>query len=282
MFTALSRRAHALVLAAGEPVDAAWLAARLGLDAPGAPGLLAFVLDGRFRVEPHGIALWAWERPFPAAGETLVVLDIEATGGHPDRDEIIEVAAVRLEPDGAYHELQALCDPGRPIPPFIQGLTGITDLMVRGAPPLASTLEQLLEFSTGSTLVIQNARFDLSFLNARFATLDLKLTLPVVDTIDLARRALPGRRRRGLDALAWAYGIEIQGRHRALGDARATLAVARELHRSLAAGRDISLRDLHQELVPHPSVPGESRSSKTLPAEPFRATAPVIHPEVQP
>lgn len=262
LFVALCRRAHALVLAAGAPVEAAWLAARLGLEAHGAGRLLGAILDGRFRLRSGVVSLWAWERPFPAAGETLVVLDLEATGGHPERDEILEVGAVRLAASGEYAEFAALNDPGRPIPPFIQGLTGITQEAVRGAPPLAETLLGLVDFVSGSTLVIQNAGSDLSFLNARFATLALKLDAPVVDTLDLARRALPGRRRRGLDALAWAYGIEARDRHRALGDARTTLAVARELHRSLAAGRDLSLRALHLETI--------------------RPPAPVILPEVHP
>ena len=251
VYPALSRQAHRRLSGHGSslPVDA--LALELGLATPGTDRLLPKLLDGRFRFDGSDVSLWSWHRAFPTNGETIVVLDLEATNGHPERDEILEIGAVKIGPNG-YEEFSRLNDPGRSIPPFIAKLTGISNDMVRGAPPLEESLLELLEFTLGATVVIQNAAFDLAFLTPRFARLGRKLQSPVVDTINLARRTLPGRRRRGLDTLCWVYGVEAQSRHRALGDARATLAVATELYYALAGGRDITLHDLHESVSkPH-------------------------------
>jgi DNA polymerase III subunit epsilon len=111
-------------------------------------------------------------------------------------------------------------------------------------------LRRLLKFLGDATLVIQNAPFDLAFLRPRFAKLGCELDNTVVDTLDLARQALPGRRRRGLDALATIYGVPIEHRHRALGDARATLHIAQALYFTLASGNQSTLAALHQSILP--------------------------------
>lgn len=246
VYPMISRLAHRELSIRNEAIALEELARIVGLN--GVHGLLPRLLDGRFKLHETHVTLWAWERDFPALNETVAVLDLEATGGHMQNDEIIEIGAVKLGPDG-YHELNVLNDPGRPIPPFIVKLTGINDAMVRGAPPLEHSLERLAGFLEGTTVVIQNATFDLAFLEPRFARLGIKLQSPVVDTINLARRTLPGKRRRGLDSLASLYGVKIEARHRAIGDARATLGITRELYHALTAGRSTTLHALHDELL---------------------------------
>ncbi len=246
IYPAISRLAHRVLNEREEPVALEELARAIGFQ--GEARALPRLLDGRFKQVGTNLSLWAWERDFPALGETIVVIDLEATGGHLERDELIDIGAVKLGPEG-YAEFGALNDPKRPIPPFITKLTGISQLMVKNAPPLDASLEKLAQFIEGATIVIQDAHFDVAFLEPRFARLGFKLNNPLVDTINLAKRTLPGRRRRGLDSLAATYGVTIESRHRALGDARATLHVTRELYHALTAGTPTRLSTLHDQVT---------------------------------
>jgi DNA polymerase III subunit epsilon len=269
IYPILNRTAHARLELSGQAIPCDELALALGIDSPGASRLLAKVLDGRFKLENDMIGLWSWELPFPPLGESVVALDIEATNGDPLREEIIEIGAIKISRDKngdvRLEEFSVFNDPKRAISPYVQTLTGITPAMLIGAPPLEESLLKLLEFLGDSTLVIQNAPFDLAFLRPRFAKLGCELANTVVDTLDLARQALPGRRRRGLDALATIYGVPIEHRHRALGDARATLHIAQALYFALASGSQTTLAALHQSILPQP--PSTEVSSKQIQTE---------------
>ena len=256
IYPILNRAAHDLLEVHARAMPCENVARGLGLDSPGASSLLVKLLDGRFKLEDDLLGLWSWERPFPPLGESIVALDIEATNGDPLREEIIEIGAVKLSRDAngdvKLEEFSVFNDPKRAISPYVQTLTGITPAMLIGAPPLEESLLKLLGFLGDATLVIQNAPFDLAFLRPRFAKLGRELDNTVVDTLDLARQALPGRRRRGLDALGQIYGVPIEHRHRALGDARATLHIAQALYFALASEKEITLAALHQSILPQP------------------------------
>ena len=264
IYPGLNRAAHDLLEVHAQAMPCDDVARGLGLEASGAATLLGKILDGRFKFEDDLLGLWSWERPFPPLGESIVALDIEATNGDPLREEIIEIGAVKLSRDEhgtvRLEEFAAFNDPKRAISPYVQTLTGITPAMLIGAPPLEESLLKLLEFLSDATLVIQNAPFDLAFLRPRFAKLGCELDNTVVDTLDLARQALPGRRRRGLDALGQIYGVPIEHRHRALGDARATLHIAQALYFALASEKEITLAALHQSILPQ--TPNQSEDPK--------------------
>jgi len=201
-----------------------------------ASDLLKSLLDGRFERVAAEVGLWEWKYSFPAPGEAVVVLDVETTGLSPENSEIIELALIRLE-NGQLTVFERLVNPGMPIPPFISRLTGIRNQDVRGAADIYTVLGEALPLLDNATLIIQNAGFDLGFLQPRLRRLGYRLDNPVVDTIDWARKALPGLPKRGLDALAWAFDLgPIAGRHRALGDVETTLQVAREMYYMLTAG----------------------------------------------
>lgn len=161
---------------------------------------------------------------------SFLVVDVETTGISAwAGDRITEVAAVHVKGSRVEEAFHSLVNPGRPIPPFITGLTGIDDAMVKDAPPFGEIAGQLAYQLVGRVFVAHNARFDWKFLSAEFdrvasAPLD-SLTGDQLCTVRMARRFLAHLPRRNLDAVAHHYGVAIDGRHRAMGDARATAHV---------------------------------------------------------
>lgn len=236
----LSTRLARHLRSAGNPLPEHDLAEQVlaspGLQASWAKNLLGDLLDGRFERGGDGVGLWEWKYGFPALGEAVVVLDVETTGLSPQENEIIELAMVRLE-KGQRTVFSRLVDPGVPIPSFITRLTGIRNQDVRGQADIYGVLEEALPMLQGATLIIQNAPFDLGFLKPRAQRLGHRLDNPVIDTIHWARKALPGLHKRGLDSLAWAFDLAIEGRHRALGDVETTLRVAHEMYYMMTAGQ---------------------------------------------
>ena len=157
----------------------------------------------------------------------FVVVDLETTGGSPTTDRVTEIGAVRVQGGEVVGELATLVDPGLPIPVAVAQLTGITDGMVTGLPPLEAVLPTLLEFARGAVLVAHNARFDTAFLGAGLARLSYPpLPHPVVCTAALARRLVRedvGNCR--LATLARYFATRTEPVHRALADARCTVEV---------------------------------------------------------
>ena len=121
----------------------------------------------------------------------FAVIDLETTGWSPAAAEITEIAAVRVRGGRRLGEFASLINPGVPVPPGIEDLTGITDWMLASAPKLAAVLPGLLAFADGCVLVAHNAPFDIGFLIAACA--ECGLTWPgftVLDTVMLARRVM--------------------------------------------------------------------------------------------
>lgn len=149
---------------------------------------------------------------------TIVALDLETTGLDPNRDEIIEIGAVRMKDGRIEDEWSTLVNPGRSIPKEITQLTNITNNMVAGAPPIAGVIEELIAFIGNETIVGHNVGFDLAFLRNQGAAEDNL----AADTYELAAVLLPTSSRYNLGALCIEHGILLKEAHRALDDARAT------------------------------------------------------------
>jgi DNA polymerase-3 subunit epsilon len=165
----------------------------------------------------------------PALHEvTFVVVDLETDGGGPTDAGITEIGAVKVRGGAVIGEFQSLVSLGRPLPPFIRALTGITDEMLLGAPGLGSVLPAFLEFAHGAVLVAHNAPYDVGFLRGACARLELPWPDPaVLDTARLARHVLtrdevPNCK---LATLARHFRASEPPTHRALADARATVDV---------------------------------------------------------
>ena len=149
---------------------------------------------------------------------TYVALDLETTGLNPDKDAVIEVGAVKFRDGEIVEEFTTLVNPGRPIPPEITMLTGITDRDVLAAPPFERIEAPLLRFVGQAPVVGHNVSFDLGFMRAH----GLLAGNIGLDTWELATILLPSQPGYSLGALAERFGLVLANAHRALDDARAT------------------------------------------------------------
>ncbi len=153
----------------------------------------------------------------------FVIVDTETTGSRAGEDRLIEIGAARLVGGEIVDTFQQLVDPGRHVPNRITRLTGISTAMVYGQPPATEVMPRFVEFLGDAVLVAHNLPFDARFLDVALAEAGLPpLQNPSLDTLRLARRLLSSLPSKGLSKLTQHFGIEVNGRHRALGDAVAT------------------------------------------------------------
>lgn len=154
----------------------------------------------------------------------FVMLDLETTGGSAVHDRITEIAAVRVENGVEVARWSTLVNPGVPISPFIQSLTGISDAMVAHAPPFEAVAQALLELLDGAVFVAHNVRFDHSFVQNALERIGTKLQVKTLCTVRLSRKLYPQHKGHGLDAITQRHGLHNQARHRAMGDVDVVLA----------------------------------------------------------
>ena len=182
--------------------------------------------DPRFQVDGEGVwRLAPGEAPGPPLRRlTFAVVDVETTGGSFQRGHrVTEVAIVEVRDGEVGTSFQSLVNPGRPIPPRIQGLTGITDAMVAGAPSFEAIAPHVAHRLEGRVFVAHNASFDWGFLDQELVRASgTGLSQPRLCTVRMGRRLVPGLRSYALDPLTRHFAIDIHARHRAHGDALAT------------------------------------------------------------
>jgi len=189
---------------------------------------------------------------------TFVVIDLETTGGSPERCGITEIGAVKARGGEVLGTFQTLINPGVAIPPMITVLTGITEAMVSPAPTIDNVLPTLLEFIGDAVLIAHNARFDVGFLNAALVAYDYEpLSNRVIDTVRLARRLVRSEVMNcKLATLARHFHVATTPSHRAFDDARATLEVFYALLERAGTIGVLGLDDLTElpSLERHPSA----------------------------
>ncbi|MGH7730295.1 MAG: 3'-5' exonuclease [Candidatus Eiseniibacteriota bacterium] len=156
-------------------------------------------------------------------GHQVVAVDTETTGLSPSEGHaLVEVATVAVVDAAIGETWSSFVRPGRPIPADASAVHGITDTMVADAPQPGSVAAELRGRCGDATLVFHNAHFDLPFLIALLREAgQTPLFNPVIDTLGLARGlGEPGGK--SLGTLAARFGLPVETRHRALGDARLT------------------------------------------------------------
>jgi DNA polymerase III subunit epsilon len=168
------------------------------------------------------------------------IIDIETTGGSARIEKITEIAIYLHDGKQITGEFATLINPERNIPYFITNLTGITNEMVEGAPRFYEIARDIVELTEGRIFVAHNARFDYSFIRQEFKLLGFNFRRNVIDTLVLSRKLFPGHRSYSLGNICNDLNITINGRHRAAGDALATVRLFEKL-----IARDI---DVHGHL----------------------------------
>jgi DNA polymerase III epsilon subunit family exonuclease len=164
--------------------------------------------------------------------QSFIVVDIETTGYGPPEHAITEIAALRIWRGAVADRYSSLVNPGRSIPWNIVKLTGISDAMVKDAPSIEDVMYEFWMFAGPAPLVAHNSSFDRRFLDhAAQKVLGKPLDNPDLCTVKLARKFHPELPSRSLGPLAEHYGITINGRHRAMGDAEATATIFLEFLR---------------------------------------------------
>lgn len=183
--------------------------------------------------------------------DRLAFIDLETTGANPVRDRITEIGVVEVDGDRVT-TWNTLINPGRPIPEFIQQLTGIRNEMVADAPTFAEVAEELAGRLQGRLFIAHNARFDYGFVKNEYQRLGQRFRSDVLCTVRLSRKLFPEHPRHNLDSLIARHGLQTGDRHRALADADLIWQFWRLLQRD--RGED-ALAEAVQQQLKRPALP---------------------------
>jgi len=155
---------------------------------------------------------------------TVVVLDFETTGLSPAYgDRAIEIGAVRIEEGEITSRFQELMNPGRPVDPFIENYTGITNDMLKDARPCKEVMSEFADFIGDHNLVAHNASFDKRFLDSELKRVSRKYTGKFACSMLLSRRLYQDATNHKLSTLVRYANIPSDGDfHRALYDSEMT------------------------------------------------------------
>lgn len=179
------------------------------------------------------------------------IVDIETTGGHASANGITEIAIFIYDGHKVVQQYETLINPGIPIPRYVQSLTGITDEMVESAPRFEDVAEEIYGLLGENIFVAHNVNFDYSFLQHHLQLAGYSLRSKKLCTVRLSRKIIPGLPSYSLGNLCRSLSIDITNRHRASGDAAATVKLfshllKEDVNKAIAAA--LSVRSKEQFL----------------------------------
>lgn len=151
------------------------------------------------------------------------ILDIESTGGKYNEEGITEIAIYKFDGHEIVDQFISLVNPERKIQSFVVGLTGINNEMLHHAPKFYEVAKRIVEVTEGCIVVAHNAKFDYRMLRLEFDRLGYDFDRKTLCTVKLSKKLLPGFESYSLGKLVRKLGIPITDRHRASGDALATV-----------------------------------------------------------
>ena len=151
------------------------------------------------------------------------VLDLETTGGKFNEEGITEIAIYKFDGHEINDQFISLINPERPIQEFVVKLTGINNKMLRSAPKFYEVAKRILEITKDCVLVAHNAEFDTRILTTEFRRLGFEYQSNSLCTVELSRKLIPNEDSYSLGKLCRSLGIPMSNRHRASGDASATV-----------------------------------------------------------
>lgn len=172
----------------------------------------------------------------------FAVVDIETTGGRPSHSRITEICAIVTDGQQVLKRFDRLLNPGIRIPSGITSLTGITNEMVQEAPVFADIAQELYHLLHDKVFVAHNVNFDYSFIHKEFSDLGIPFSVDKICSAKTARKAFPGYPSYSLGNICANLKIPIVNRHRAGGDADATVALFHKIWATL--GEDAIAREI--------------------------------------
>lgn len=184
------------------------------------------------------------------------IIDIETTGGQYNEEGITEIAIHRFDGNDIIDSFISLINPEKEIQPFVVNLTGINNNMLRGAPKFFEVAKRIVEITTNCILVAHNTSFDYRILKTEFRRLGYNFEVPTLCTVELSKKLMPDLESYSLGKLCRNIGIPVTERHRANGDALATVKLLQLLLQK-DVGKEIikssvktgNNRDLSQKLL---------------------------------
>ena len=153
----------------------------------------------------------------------FAIVDLETTGGQYNQEGITEIAIHRFDGRQITDSFISLVNPEMDIQPYVVKMTGINKKMLRNAPKFFEVAKRIIEITKDTVLVAHNASFDYRVLKKEFASLGYDFELPVLCTVELSKALLPEQESYSLGKVCRALGIPVSDRHRANGDALATV-----------------------------------------------------------
>lgn len=181
----------------------------------------------------------------------IAVIDFETTGLSPAMgDRATEIAIVLLEGTKVVGRFQSLMNAGVRISPFIEDYTGISNEMVRAAPPAAEVMAEAARFVQDAPLVAHNASFDQRFWAAELGRLGggARTNPSFACTMLLSRRLYPQVGSYRLDSLASFHSLPSAGRaHRAMADAEVAAALLCRIQGDIQ--REYAVEDAPHDLL---------------------------------
>ncbi len=157
------------------------------------------------------------------------ILDIETTGGKYNEEGITEIAIYKFDGHAVIDQFISLVNPEREIQPFVVNLTGINKNMLKNAPKFFEVAKRIVEITEDCIIVAHNAKFDHRILKAEFERLGFEFKRRTLCTVELSKELIPGQQSYSLGKLARSLGIPVSDRHRASGDALATVTLFKML-----------------------------------------------------
>lgn len=157
------------------------------------------------------------------------ILDIETTGGKYNEEGITEIAIYKFDGHEVVDQFISLINPEREIQPFVVNLTGINSNMLRNAPKFYEVAKRIVEITTDCILVAHNAQFDYRILSTEFRRLGFDFDRKSLCTVELSKELIPDQPSYSLGKLVRSLGIPVTDRHRASGDAIATVKLFKML-----------------------------------------------------
>lgn len=161
--------------------------------------------------------------------KNYIVIDVETTGLHPGKAQIIEVGAIKVDKDMKIIDTYESFVNCQYVPPFITNLTGIETVMVKDAPSASKVMSELSEFASDAVPIAHNSPFDKKFIRFHLEDTNTEyIETEWIDTLPIFRREFIDVENHKLDTLIRAFGLADKEDHRALSDAKHTLTLLKK------------------------------------------------------